>query len=146
MSTTRSVTVHPNFPKRAKHALASIAQMTVEYSTCCVQQVEGAWTGCVLSAPAAIRITDDANTFSRKLAPIARVEDAAALTPAISTAGQYDRDIEAAEHAASSSFTWQTIAGLIASAMGCFIFGLYLRGWLCQRKALASEPPQDMIA
>jgi hypothetical protein len=30
--------------------------------------------------------------------------------------------------------------------MGCFIFGLYLRRWLIERKALASEPQQDMIA
>jgi hypothetical protein len=39
-----------------------------------------------------------------------------------------------------------SIAGLVVGAMGCFIFGLYLRAWLRERKALASEPPQDMIA
>jgi hypothetical protein len=38
-----------------------------------------------------------------------------------------------------------SIAGLVVGAMGCFIFGLYLRAWLRERKALASEPPQDMI-
>jgi hypothetical protein len=30
--------------------------------------------------------------------------------------------------------------------MGCFIFGLYLRAWLRERKALASEPQRDIIA
>ncbi len=39
-----------------------------------------------------------------------------------------------------------SIAGLVVGAMGCFIFGLYLRGWLVERKALASQPGQDMIA
>jgi len=39
-----------------------------------------------------------------------------------------------------------SIGGLVVGAMGCFIFGLYLRSWLRERKALASQPPQDMIA
>ncbi len=39
-----------------------------------------------------------------------------------------------------------SVAGLVVGAMGCIIFGLYLRAWLRERKALASEPPQDMIA
>ena len=39
-----------------------------------------------------------------------------------------------------------SVAGLVVGAMGCFIFGLYLRRWLRERKALASEPPGDMIA
>jgi hypothetical protein len=39
-----------------------------------------------------------------------------------------------------------TIAGLVVGAMGVFIFGLYLRAWLRERKALASQPGQDMIA
>ena len=30
--------------------------------------------------------------------------------------------------------------------VGCLIFGLYLGRWLIKRKALASEPSQDMIA
>jgi hypothetical protein len=38
------------------------------------------------------------------------------------------------------------MAGLDVGAMGCFIFSLYLRRWLRERKALASEPPGDMIA
>jgi hypothetical protein len=29
--------------------------------------------------------------------------------------------------------------------MGLFIFSLYLRSWLRERKALASEPQQEMI-
>ncbi len=39
-----------------------------------------------------------------------------------------------------------SISGLVVGAMGCFIFGLYLRGWLRERKALARAPGQDMIA
>jgi len=46
----------------------------------------------------------------------------------------------------ASRFHPASIAGLVVGAMGCFIFGLYLRRWLRERKALASEPPQDMIA
>ncbi len=48
--------------------------------------------------------------------------------------------------AAASRFHPASIAGLVVGAMGCFIFGLYLRGWLRERKALASQPEQDMIA
>jgi hypothetical protein len=46
----------------------------------------------------------------------------------------------------ASRFTGASVAGLIVGAMGCFIFGLYLRGWLRERKALASQPQQNMIA
>jgi len=45
-----------------------------------------------------------------------------------------------------SRFHGASIAGLVVGAMGCFIFGLYLRRWLRERKALASQPKQDMIA
>ncbi|MHC5058658.1 MAG: hypothetical protein ACYTKD_28705 [Planctomycetota bacterium] len=38
------------------------------------------------------------------------------------------------------------VAGLVVGAMGCFIFGLYLRRWLRERKALASQPGRDIIA
>ncbi|MHC4247894.1 MAG: hypothetical protein ACYS9X_02075 [Planctomycetota bacterium] len=31
----------------------------------------------------------------------------------------------------------ETIAGLVVGAMGCFVFGLYLRRWLGERKAVA---------
>jgi hypothetical protein len=44
-----------------------------------------------------------------------------------------------------SRFHGASIAGLIVGAMGVFIFGLYLRSWLRERKTLACEPPQDMI-
>jgi hypothetical protein len=47
---------------------------------------------------------------------------------------------------AASRFTGASIAGLVVGAMGVFIFGLYLRAWLRDRKALASQPGQDMIA
>jgi hypothetical protein len=43
-------------------------------------------------------------------------------------------------------FTGESVAGLVVGAMGVFIFGLYLRRWLVERKALASEPQRDMIA
>ena len=46
----------------------------------------------------------------------------------------------------ASRFHGASIAGLVVGAMGCFIFGLYLRRWLRERKALASEPQEDMIA
>jgi hypothetical protein len=46
----------------------------------------------------------------------------------------------------ASRFHGASIAGQIVGAMGCFIFGLYLRRWLRERKALASQPGQDMIA
>ncbi|MHC4249523.1 MAG: hypothetical protein ACYS9X_10395 [Planctomycetota bacterium] len=49
-------------------------------------------------------------------------------------------------HAAAGRLTAESIAGLVIGAMGCFIFGLYLRAWLRERKALASQPEQDMIA
>ncbi|MHC5057123.1 MAG: hypothetical protein ACYTKD_20795 [Planctomycetota bacterium] len=39
-----------------------------------------------------------------------------------------------------------SIAGLVVGAMGVFIFGLYLRAWLRERKALASQPGRDMIS
>jgi len=48
--------------------------------------------------------------------------------------------------ATASRFHPASIAGLLVGAMGCFIFGLYLRRWIIDRKALASELPQDMIA
>jgi hypothetical protein len=48
--------------------------------------------------------------------------------------------------APAGRFTSASIAGLVVGAMGCFIFGLYLRGWLRERKALARQPGQDMIA
>ncbi|MHC4249526.1 MAG: hypothetical protein ACYS9X_10410 [Planctomycetota bacterium] len=47
---------------------------------------------------------------------------------------------------AASRFTGASIAGLVVGAMGCFIFGLYLRARLRERKAFASQPGQDMIA
>jgi hypothetical protein len=46
----------------------------------------------------------------------------------------------------ASRFTGASVAGLVVGAMGCFIFALYLRRWLRERKALASQPGQDMIA
>ncbi len=48
--------------------------------------------------------------------------------------------------ASASRFHGASVAGLVVGAMGCFIFGLYLRRWMRVRKALASEPQQDMIA
>jgi len=45
-----------------------------------------------------------------------------------------------------SPFHPASVAGLVVGAMGCFVFGLYLRAWRRERKALASEPQQDMIA
>jgi len=49
-------------------------------------------------------------------------------------------------NATASRFHGASIAGFVVGAMGCFIFGLYLRRWLRERKALASEPSGDMIA
>jgi len=46
----------------------------------------------------------------------------------------------------ASRFHPASIAGLVVGAMGCFIFGLYLRAWLRERTARASELPEDMIA
>jgi hypothetical protein len=46
----------------------------------------------------------------------------------------------------ASRFHSASLAALVVGAMGVFIFGLYLRAWLRERKALASGPPQDMIA
>jgi len=34
-----------------------------------------------------------------------------------------------------SRFTGASVAGIVVGAMGCFIFGLYLRAWLGERKA-----------
>ena len=47
--------------------------------------------------------------------------------------------------ATASRFHPASIAGLVVGAMGCFIFGLYLRRWLVDRKALARLPGRDMI-
>jgi hypothetical protein len=47
---------------------------------------------------------------------------------------------------AASRLCPASIPALVVGAMGCFIFGLYLRRWLIDRKALASQPGQDMIA
>ncbi|MHC4247606.1 MAG: hypothetical protein ACYS9X_00615 [Planctomycetota bacterium] len=46
----------------------------------------------------------------------------------------------------SSQVLPRSVAGLVVGAMGCFIFGLYLRRWLRERKALASQPGVDMTA
>jgi hypothetical protein len=46
----------------------------------------------------------------------------------------------------TSRFHPASVAGIVVGLMGCFIFGLYFRRWLRERKALASEPQQDMIA
>ena len=46
----------------------------------------------------------------------------------------------------ASRWTPQTIASLIVGAMGCFIFGLYLRRWLRERRVLARQSEQDMSA
>jgi hypothetical protein len=43
-------------------------------------------------------------------------------------------------------FTGATMAGLLVGTMGVLVLGLYLRRWLIERKALASQPQQDMIA
>ena len=48
--------------------------------------------------------------------------------------------------ATASRFHPASIAGLVVGAMGVFIFSLYLRGWLRERKALASQPGRDMMA
>jgi hypothetical protein len=40
-------------------------------------------------------------------------------------------------HVGGGRLTGSSIAGLVVGAMGCFIFGLYLRGWLIERKAAA---------
>jgi len=48
--------------------------------------------------------------------------------------------------ATASRFHPASIAGIVVGAMGIFIFGLYLRRWLRERKALASAPEQDMLA
>ena len=47
---------------------------------------------------------------------------------------------------AESRFHPASIAGIVVGAMGVFIFGLYLRAWLRERKALASQPQRDMTA
>jgi len=46
----------------------------------------------------------------------------------------------------ASRFHSGSIAGLVVVAMGCFIFGLYLRVWLRERKARAGEPQREMTA
>ena len=37
----------------------------------------------------------------------------------------------------ASRFTGASVAGLVVGAMGCFIFGLYLRRWLRERNSAA---------
>jgi len=49
-------------------------------------------------------------------------------------------------NAAASRFHPASVGGIVVGVMGCFIFGLYLRRWLRERKALAGTPQQDMIA
>ncbi|MHC4250321.1 MAG: hypothetical protein ACYS9X_14430, partial [Planctomycetota bacterium] len=49
-------------------------------------------------------------------------------------------------NATASRVTGESIAGLAVGAMGSLIFGLYLRAWLRERKALARQPGRDMIA
>jgi hypothetical protein len=58
---------------------------------------------------------------------------------------EYDLGREPCVWGGDSRLHGTSIAGMLVGAMGCFIFGLYLRQWLIDRKALASEPPQDMI-
>ena len=40
--------------------------------------------------------------------------------------------------AEASRFHAASVAGIVVGAMGCFVFGLYLRRWLRERKARAS--------
>jgi hypothetical protein len=47
---------------------------------------------------------------------------------------------------AASRFHPASIAGFVVGAMGCLIFGLYLRRWLVDRKALSGPPQRDMVA
>jgi len=42
--------------------------------------------------------------------------------------------------------TGSSVGGIAVGVMGCLVFGLYLRAWLSESKALAGEPQQDMIA
>jgi hypothetical protein len=49
-------------------------------------------------------------------------------------------------HVDEGRFHPASVAGIVVGAMGVFIFGLYLRRWLRERKALAREPQRDMIA
>jgi hypothetical protein len=69
----------------------------------------------------------------------------------VGVAAMYDFDLGRPIHVLqvttpASRFHGASVAGLIVGAMGCFIFGLYLRRWLIERKALASQPRRDMIA
>jgi hypothetical protein len=48
--------------------------------------------------------------------------------------------------ATASRLHTASVAGLVVGAMGCLVFGLYLRRWLIDRKALVSQLGQDMIA
>ncbi len=41
--------------------------------------------------------------------------------------------------ATASRFTWQSITGLVVGAMGVFVFAVYLRHWLKERRAWRKE-------
>jgi len=45
-------------------------------------------------------------------------------------------DTQAFLDTTASRFPPASIAGIVVGAMGCFIFGLYLRAWLSERKAV----------
>ncbi len=47
--------------------------------------------------------------------------------------------------ATASRFTWQSIAGLVVGAIGCFVLAVAVRHWLRQRKARAARTASSRL-
>jgi hypothetical protein len=59
---------------------------------------------------------------------------------------QQEMSVCALLRAGVSRFHSASVGGLIVGAMGCFIFGLYLRWWLRERRATAHQSERGMRA
>jgi hypothetical protein len=59
---------------------------------------------------------------------------------------EFDKNLRLTIDTSASRFHPASIGGLVVGAMGVFVFGLHLRAWLRERKALASGPQRDIIA
>ncbi len=117
---TRSVAIPPHFKEMAKYSLASIAHVTLAYTTGCVKEVEGAWRGAAYSALAPIRIVCDDAEFERRLSGVG---EGFALTlvrhsKEFVTGGPIKVTVIAAHKAAPASERWLLRSAFLAGGCG----------------------------
>ncbi len=75
-----------------------------------------------------------------------RSERPAMHGPAIAVRGRVDKDTchgagyDPYIDITASRFTWQSITGLVVGAIGVFVFAVYLREWVNQRRSDLNRP------